>query len=123
MVLKRTDYFDLSSGIVWQLVVALVVAWIFVFCLVVKGIEGTGKVVYVSSTFPFVALLILGIQGWTLDGAGLGLSYFLTPNVNKLMSICVWNEAASNKIKITFIFLDLDLRYILKTVKEVIFFN
>ena len=48
---------------VWQLVVALAVAWLLIFSLISKGIEGTGYVVYVTTIFPYVVLMIIGVQG------------------------------------------------------------
>ena len=62
--------------------------------MVVKGVEGTGKIVYVTTTMPFVVLFILGVKGWTLPGAGVGISYFLTPKVSALSNIKVWSDAA-----------------------------
>lgn len=74
---------------VWQLVVGLIVAWLIVFILVVRGVEGVGKIVYVTTTFPYVLLFILGVQGWMLEGAGLGITYYLTPNIQKLATVQV----------------------------------
>ena len=70
-------------------------AWAFTYLMVVKGVEGTGKIVYITTTMPFVVLFILGVKGWTLPGAGVGLSYFLTPKISHLSNIGVWSDAAS----------------------------
>jgi SNF family Na+-dependent transporter len=78
------------------LVLALGLAWLALYLVTCKGVEGTGKVVYFTSTFPFGILFVLGVQGWTLDGAGDGLAFYLTPDLTKLSSIAVWNDAAGN---------------------------
>jgi len=35
------------------------------------------------------------LRGFTLDGAYEGISYFLTPNLSKLLELEVWTDAAS----------------------------
>jgi solute carrier family 6 (neurotransmitter transporter, glycine) member 5/9 len=59
-----------------------------------KGIKSSGKVVYFTATFPFVIIFILGVKGWTLPGAALGVKYFITPDWSKLRSTSVWYDAA-----------------------------
>ena len=56
---------------------------------VVRGVQSTGKVVYFTTTFPYVVLLILGIVGWTLDGASIGIKYYIVPDISKLGDISV----------------------------------
>ncbi len=63
MVLEKSSGIDDFGGMVWQLVVALAVAWLLTFLLISKGIEGTGYVVYVTTVFPYVVLMIIGVQG------------------------------------------------------------
>lgn len=70
------------------------IAWIIVFLCIFKGIKSSGKVVYFTSLFPYVVLLILGIKGWTLPGAGIGIEFYLKPDFNKLLEISVWFDAA-----------------------------
>ena len=67
MILKKSNGIDEFGGLVWQLVVALACAWLLTFVLIVKGVEGTGKVVYFTTVFPYVVLLIIGIQGKTVN--------------------------------------------------------
>ena len=42
-----------------------------------------------TTPVPFIVLLILLIRGVTLDGAGVGLEYFLVPDFEKLSDIDV----------------------------------
>ena len=50
--------------------------------------------VYFTATFPYVVLTILLIKGLTLDGAMLGVEYFLVPDFDKLKSLSIWRKAA-----------------------------
>ena len=42
------------------------------------------KVVYFTTTFPFVVLTILLIRGAMLDGSIIGIRYYLTPDWKRL---------------------------------------
>lgn len=39
-------------------------------------------------------MLILGINGWTLPGAGRGIEFYLKPDFSKLLDVNVWFDAA-----------------------------
>jgi solute carrier family 6 amino acid transporter-like protein 5/7/9/14 len=52
-------------------------------------------VVYFTTLFPYLVLLIMGVQGWCLPGADIGLKYYLTPNIKRLKDIHVWQDAAT----------------------------
>ena len=93
-ILNRTPGLENSGEIVWKLVLALGVAWIIVFFCIFKGIKSSGKVVYFTSVFPFVVLIILGINGWTLKGSEVGMLYFFKPDFLKLTEANVWFDAA-----------------------------
>ena len=47
----------------------LVLAWVLVFLCLIKGIQSSGKVVYFTATFPFVAMAALLVVGVSLPGA------------------------------------------------------
>ena len=41
-----------------------------------------------------MVLLILGINGWMLPGAELGIRYYIYPDFSKLWDYQVWTDAA-----------------------------
>jgi SNF family Na+-dependent transporter len=57
-------------------------------------IKVSGKLVYFTSIFPYVILLILGIRGWMLEGAEEGIKFFIYPDFNRLKDFNVWMDAA-----------------------------
>ncbi|RNA03671.1 sodium- and chloride-dependent neutral and basic amino acid transporter B(0+) [Brachionus plicatilis] len=105
VILMKSSGIDESGTIVWQLIVALIVAWILSWCMVVKGIAISGKIVYFTASFPYVVLLILGIRGWILPGAAKGIEFYIKPDFSKLSDINVWTDAASQ------IFFSLSIAY------------
>ncbi|XP_028823475.1 sodium-dependent proline transporter isoform X2 [Denticeps clupeoides] len=79
----------------WPLALCLLFAWIIIFFCMLKGIHSSGKVVYVTATFPYVVLVVLIIRGATLEGSLQGVAFYLTPDWSQLASAQVWNDAAS----------------------------
>lgn len=47
----------------WELVGCLALAWIMVAAAISKGIKSSGKVVYITATFPFIFLAIFLVRG------------------------------------------------------------
>ncbi|XP_077283398.1 sodium-dependent neutral amino acid transporter B(0)AT3 [Arctopsyche grandis] len=86
---------DDSGGLKWWIVLCLLLSWIMVFLIVMKGIQSSGKVVYFTSMFPYLVLTIFFIRGITLKGAGAGLMHMYTPKVEKLLDPTVWLDAAT----------------------------
>lgn len=50
---------------------------------------------YFTALFPCLVLLILGIRGWTLPGAGKGIEFYLRPDFSRILDIFVWFDAAA----------------------------
>jgi len=78
----------------WKLSLCLMAAWLIIFLCLIKGIKSSGKVVYVTATFPYVVLIILLIRAVTLEGASAGISFYLKPDFSRLSDINVWKDAA-----------------------------
>lgn len=100
IILEKTSSIDETGQLVWQLVIALFISWLFVYFMVLNGIKVSGKLVYFTSIFPYVVLLILGIRGWTLPGAYEGIKYYIYPDLTRLKDYTVW----TGKYFLTFFF-------------------
>jgi solute carrier family 6 (neurotransmitter transporter, amino acid/orphan) member 15/16/17/18/20 len=86
---------DDNGGFKWWIIVCLLIAWIVVFFIVMKGIQSSGKAVYFTSLFPYVVLTIFFIRGITLEGASAGIVHMYTPKVEKLFEVQTWLDAAT----------------------------
>ncbi|GFS85328.1 sodium- and chloride-dependent glycine transporter 2 [Nephila pilipes] len=94
-VLQQSAGIESVGTFQWPLVLTLFIAWILIFICVMRGIKSSGKVVYVTATFPYFVLLCLLIRGLTLPGAWNGISFYLSPNWEKLLTFKVWGDAAT----------------------------
>ncbi|KAF8790807.1 sodium- and chloride-dependent glycine transporter 1-like [Argiope bruennichi] len=94
-VLHQSAGIDELGEIQWPLALTLFIAWFVVFLCLQKGIKSSGKVVYVSATFPYVVLVCLLIRGVTLPGAWNGIVFYLSPRWELLLSFKVWGDAAT----------------------------
>ncbi|XP_059525238.1 sodium-dependent serotonin transporter isoform X2 [Myotis daubentonii] len=65
------------------------------FYTIWKGVKTSGKVVWVTATFPYIILLVLLVRGATLPGAWRGVLFYLKPNWQKLLETGVWVDAAA----------------------------
>ncbi|GBP08720.1 Sodium-dependent neutral amino acid transporter B(0)AT3 [Eumeta japonica] len=79
----------------YKIALALVVAWILVYLCMIKGIASSGKVVYVTATFPYIVLVVSFFRGITLKGMGDGLVHLFTPKWHTILDPVVWLEAGT----------------------------
>ncbi|KAI9546077.1 Sodium- and chloride-dependent taurine transporter [Dissostichus eleginoides] len=79
----------------WDLALCLLLVWVICFFCIWKGVKTTGKVVYVTATFPFVMLIVLLIRGVTLPGASAGIKFYLYPDLARLQDPEVWIDAGT----------------------------
>lgn len=91
---KSSGLHDLGA-VSWQLTLCLLFIFTTVYFSIWKGVKTSGKVVWVTATFPYIVLIILLIRGATLPGAWRGVIYYLQPNWNKLQATEVWVDAAA----------------------------
>ncbi len=54
------------------------------------------KVARFTTTFPYLGMLVLLIRGVTLPGAGIGITYFMSPRWDKLFTLQVGLELVLN---------------------------
>ncbi|XP_070557540.1 sodium- and chloride-dependent GABA transporter 1-like [Ptychodera flava] len=94
-VLQISDGIHAWDGIVWYLALSLLAAWGLVYLCIWKGVKTTGKIVWFTTTFPYVVLTILLIRAVTLPGASEGIYYYLVPDLSRLSDAQVWVDAAS----------------------------
>ncbi|XP_060529848.1 sodium- and chloride-dependent GABA transporter 1-like isoform X2 [Cylas formicarius] len=79
----------------WGLFVCLLIGWLLVYFVVRKGLHQSGKVIWFSALFPYVILLIMLVRAVTLEGAGDGLLYYVTPRWEVLSTPGPWMDGAS----------------------------
>ncbi|KAM6947556.1 sodium- and chloride-dependent taurine transporter-like [Lycodopsis pacificus] len=79
----------------WDLALCLLLVWVICFFCIWKGVKTTGKVVYITATFPFVMLIVLLIRGVTLPGASAGIMFYLYPDLARLKDPEVWIDAGT----------------------------
>ncbi|CAA98519.2 Transporter [Caenorhabditis elegans] len=94
-VLGISSGLENPGGIRWDLALFLLLVWIICYLCIFKGVKWTGKVVYITASFPYMMLFCLLIRGLTLEGAGVGLEFYLKPDFSKLLESKVWVDAVT----------------------------
>ncbi|XP_057303952.1 sodium-dependent neutral amino acid transporter B(0)AT2-like isoform X1 [Hydractinia symbiolongicarpus] len=92
---------SISEG--WTLHGGVTISYVFIWVVLIlslyKGIESAGKVVYFTAIFPYVALVILLLRGFFLEGAiDVGLHHFITPKWSVLLEVDTWYNAVTQII-------------------------
>ncbi|CAB1455991.1 unnamed protein product [Pleuronectes platessa] len=94
-MLEQTSGVEEAGEIRWELLLILILAWILIYLCIFKGVKSTGKVVYFTALFPYVILIALLINNVQLPGAIDGITFFIVPKWDKLLSVEVWVNAAA----------------------------
>ncbi|XP_060941330.1 sodium- and chloride-dependent GABA transporter ine [Limanda limanda] len=94
-MLEQTNGVEEAGEIRWELLLILFLAWILIYLCIFKGVKSTGKVVYFTALFPYVILIALLINNVQLPGAIDGITFFIVPKWDKLLSVEVWVNAAA----------------------------
>lgn len=95
VILNKSSSIEESGVFMWQLLIALFASWLIIYLMVIRGIKVSGKLVWFTALFPYVVLVILGVRGWMLPGADIGITFYTSPNWSKLLEIRVWRDAAT----------------------------
>uniref|UniRef100_I3JAT3 Transporter n=1 Tax=Oreochromis niloticus TaxID=8128 RepID=I3JAT3_ORENI len=93
--LNTSAAIDDAGGLQWWMVLALFAAWTLLYVCCIRGIETSGKAVYITSTLPYLVLTIFLIRGLTLKGSTQGIKYLFTPDVDELMNPQTWLDAGA----------------------------
>ncbi|KAM4630441.1 sodium-dependent neutral amino acid transporter B(0)AT1-like [Polymixia lowei] len=93
--LNTSAAIDESGGLQWWMVLCLIAAWTVLYICCIRGIETTGKAVYITSTLPYVVLTIFLIRGLTLKGSVEGIKFLFTPDLDELMNPSTWLDAGA----------------------------
>ncbi|XP_075876282.1 sodium- and chloride-dependent GABA transporter 1-like [Nelusetta ayraudi] len=94
-MLGQTSGIEEAGQIQWQLVLILILSWIFIYLCIFKGVKSQGKVIYFTVAFPYVVLIALMINNAMLPGALEGIKYFIIPQWDRLLDVEVWVNAAA----------------------------
>lgn len=110
-MLEQTSGVEEAGIIRWELFLILILAWVLIYFCIFKGVKSTGKVgekergltgqkrrmpttvyfalqvVYFTALFPYVILIALLINNAQLPGALDGISFFIFPVWDKLLSV------------------------------------
>uniref|UniRef100_A0A671PER9 Transporter n=1 Tax=Sinocyclocheilus anshuiensis TaxID=1608454 RepID=A0A671PER9_9TELE len=93
--LNTTPVIEDSGGLQWWIVLCLFCAWTLLWVCCLRGIETTGKAVYVTSTLPYLVLTIFLIRGLTLKGSVSGIKFLFTPDLDELLNPTTWLDAGA----------------------------
>lgn len=84
-VLKEKTQIDDGIGSPdWRLTLCLLFSWVVTCAVSLRGVQSSGKASYFLALFPYVVMVALLIRAVTLEGAGEGILYFITPKWEKL---------------------------------------
>lgn len=106
VLLPANEYFhnnvlDLSpslsqlSGLNWSLLLGLVLAWSIVFIVTLKNLRPPPRLMLIGLIMPYLALFSLFVRAITLPGSTRGISYYLTPQWERLQNIDIWADATT----------------------------
>lgn len=94
--MKESDSIETGLGLPdVTLTLCLILAWIFIGLVLIKGIQSSGKAAYFLAVFPYIVLIILLVRSATLEGAVDGMLYFITPEWDKILEAKLWYAAVT----------------------------
>uniref|UniRef100_A0A3B5QL12 Transporter n=1 Tax=Xiphophorus maculatus TaxID=8083 RepID=A0A3B5QL12_XIPMA len=93
--LRISSGIDQMGSLNWDMALCLFIAWVMCYFCIWKGVKSTGKVVYFTATFPYLMLVVLLVRGLTLPGAGIGIQFYLYPDLGRLADPQVWMDAGT----------------------------
>lgn len=106
MVLNEITNIDEGLGAPdLYLSLALLVSWLIIMMVLIKGIHSSGKASYFLAIFPYVIMVILLIRSVTLDGASTGIIYFFKPQWDRILEpqVTLHQSSKQKQKSLTFI--------------------
>uniref|UniRef100_A0A7I4Z6R6 Sodium:neurotransmitter symporter domain containing protein n=1 Tax=Haemonchus contortus TaxID=6289 RepID=A0A7I4Z6R6_HAECO len=94
LFIKNADGVEREGVFNWEIFIALSISWLIVCLSLIKGVSVIGKISYLTATLPYIIITIMLVRGVTMDGAKSGIDYLLHPDMNKLLTLTTWIEAA-----------------------------
>jgi SNF family Na+-dependent transporter len=94
-VLWQSTGMDNLGGIHYGLLAAYTVCWLGCYGIICKGVQSSGKVVYVTALLPYVALVAFFVRAITLPNMSMGLKFFLLPEWDKIFYWQAWIRAGT----------------------------
>uniref|UniRef100_A0A0N4ZY07 Transporter n=1 Tax=Parastrongyloides trichosuri TaxID=131310 RepID=A0A0N4ZY07_PARTI len=80
----------------WSVLISYTIVYALIVLIVFKGVKIIGRMSLVTSTVPYLIILIFFVYGLTLDGAIIGIRYYLLePDFSKLFTFKTWKAAAT----------------------------
>ncbi|KAI6208729.1 Sodium-and chloride-dependent creatine transporter 1 [Aphelenchoides besseyi] len=83
------------GGMQWEIFGLHAITWLSIYFAIWKGITNANKFIYFCATFPYVIIIILMGRSLTLDGALDGIKYYITPDLERFISLSLWRDAAT----------------------------
>lgn len=85
-VLQEAGSIEHGLGMpILNLAIFLLIAWLFITGVLIKGIRSSGKASYFLALFPYVIILILLVRAVTLPGAWNGILFFIRPRWDMIL--------------------------------------
>lgn len=97
MLQERENINDGIGYPILNLSIFLLIAWLFIAGVLIKGIKSSGKASYFLALFPYVVIGILLIRALFLPGAWNGILFFIRPQWDKLLEPSVSNNLIATK--------------------------
>jgi len=98
-VLSKSSGIEDYGSLRIRLAACAIFCWFVIYACIFKGAKVMGKVVYLTVIVPYFLLIVMLIRGLTLEGAIIGIEYFLGLNGksdwSRLYEIRTWIAAAT----------------------------
>jgi SNF family Na+-dependent transporter len=92
--IQSSNGIDDLGGLKLDLVLCLAAVYLLMYVCIYKGVKSTGKAVYITAVLPYLILIVLLFRAVTLEGASIGLYYFIKPTFEELLKFQCWKDAA-----------------------------